>query len=162
MALFQCQLYFPKFRRLLSPKLSSPPDLSVVYICGTRVSRDIRGFRPKRSSKGVMLLGSVGSGSVRLIQQAGETYSSHLFGQAMHNSASMSSIHPPKHSTAPLPRGWFAGLNCMFARNQRKMCLTTSQFDFRTLSTRTTREMPNDTIDGLGFLLVPTSSRRPR
>ena len=101
MALFQGQSYFPEICRLLSTKLSSLPDLSVTSTCGMRVPRDMRGFRPKRSSKGVVLLEIVGSGSVRFIQQAGETYPSHLFGQAMHSSASMSSIHSPKRHTAP-------------------------------------------------------------
>ena len=45
MALYRDRSYFPEICRLLSTKLSSPPDLSVASICGTRVSRGMRGFR---------------------------------------------------------------------------------------------------------------------
>ena len=75
------------FWRLLSTKLYSPPALPVASICGTRVSRDMRGLRPTRSPKSVMSFGSVESGRVCFIQQAGKMYTpiSYPLGQATHN-----------------------------------------------------------------------------
>ena len=66
--------------RRFSTKLVRPPVVSVSSICGTNTSSAVRGVRPKSSWKGIMAEGSEGSGIVRLIQQAGATYSSHLVG----------------------------------------------------------------------------------
>ena len=80
--------------RRCSMKLSRPPVIFESSIYGTRVSSDVRGLRPNRISKGDILPGKVGSGIVRLIQHAGDTYSSHRSGQGTHSSDETSCIHP--------------------------------------------------------------------
>ena len=84
-----------------SMNASNPPFNSVSSTWGTRVSRVLLGLRPKSISNGDMLSGSKVSGRVRLIQQAGTTYSSQHLGQSAHNSGKTSCIQLPSLSTDP-------------------------------------------------------------
>ena len=90
-----------RFCLLCSTKSLRLPGCVASSNSGTRESRNIRGLRPNRSSKAVILDVSDEFGRLRLIELAGATYSSQRSGQALQSSASISRSHPRNLSTAP-------------------------------------------------------------
>ena len=82
-------------------KLFSPVRKSSPSSPGVRASRFVRASWPKKILKGVLPEGRHGSGVFLRIQEAADTYSSHLAGQDLQNSAYTSWSHPPILSTVP-------------------------------------------------------------